>query len=1538
MKRETKLLPISEYQKRFFLEWTLAPQEILYNVSMVNRITGNLNRKALKQASEEVIKCNEIFFARYSKNGEICWRYDFSVDDFYQELTFDQKQPLELQLREILNRPFDLTKDVLVRFYLVRSENVDNEFYFIMTGHHIIADAIHAQQISIQIQNAYNQIVEGKSISLSINKTFSEAVEVEKKNLTQEYKVNAQKFWLDFIGDFPLNVDLPYRSDVEVTNFNNLVADKTGNSIFFDLNRSQTTHIKAYAKEKRTTLFIVFSALYGLVLSKYCNQGKLLLSYPINMRPKGFNEVTGCFVNNVPLKLNFTQVDTFEELLELLGEQRKEAKLYQGYSLTDIIQDQRENNDREISSFFNVGFTQTSLNTTSLKLKDLDVLPIDISWNEKIVNEIGLLYDEYSSEVIRFRFEYRTALFDNSLIQGFVNSFKKAVDDLINYSELLIKDYSLLNHDDYNQIVYHWNETNRNYPRNKTICQLFLEQVNKTPYDIAVVCNDQKLTYKELNEKSNQLARCIRKHFKEKRRDELTPDTLIPLFMDRGLEVLIGILAVLKSGGAYVPIDLGYPQKRIDYILENTQAEVILSLRKIAEDPDVKLPLKNVLCIDLMEDLYVKEDKSNLPIFCKSTDLAYVIYTSGTTGNPKGVLIEHQSLVNYVIWGSSVYVQDEKVLFPLYTSISFDLTVTSLFIPLLTGNSIIVYPENDNSLPIEDVIRDNKIQILKATPSHLKIFKESRVFGQENYVSNIKRFIVGGESFTTRLANEINDLFKGNIEIYNEYGPTEATVGCMIYKFDNKKDKNETVPIGTPIDNAKIYLLDDNLKPVPIGVVGHMYISGDCLSRGYLFKPDLTKERFIKNPYCTGKLIYKTGDVAKRLPCGDIEFIGRKDQQVKVNGYRIELEEIVQHIIGHQDIKDAVVIQNENDILCAYVTLREHDEEKKGKEEKISSVLEYSESSEQNQLSKIQDYLSIHLPHYMIPRYFTIIESIPLTKNGKVNYTLLPKISNEYDKARIEGRNHIENLMVSIWKEVLSKPEIGVTDNFFRLGGDSIKAVQIASRLFDKNILVNVKDILTYQNIDQLCKHAEIADGSTNYEQGIIEGEVELNPIQSWFFEQDFKNPNFYNQSVLLRFNKPINKDILQKSYKNLIEYHDALRMNYDPEKKVMIYSNRYLDDEFKVEEYHISKNEDNQQLYQQIKSSFDITNTLLIKPVIIKVGDSEQLFITVHHLVIDGISWRILLEDFYTIYKSLEEEKLLKLPKKTATQKEWCNSLREYSSSSEFLNQSDYWIDVESANTYSSQDLQSKKEGGLVKDLKKIVIHLNEEDTAFLLKDANIIYNTNIEILLVTSLVRAWKELNSVSEIRIEMESHGRHLDDIDISRTIGWFTSMFPVKFALEKDDIGESIKYVKEKIKKVPNHGIGHGILRYMNESIKGRQPLCDVRFNYLGQFDNELNNDLFSFLNEDTGTEIDIENYATSGIEVNAMIIQKKLIIETLYNKYEIKEEDIKDLMENFERYLHQIIEYTKKEDDIHFTPSDFDLVNLDDNDLAVLFEN
>ncbi|HEX6378603.1 MAG TPA: condensation domain-containing protein, partial [Nitrososphaeraceae archaeon] len=621
-------LPISEYQKRFFLEWSLSPDEDTYNVSVVKKLTGNLNQKALKKACEIFISCNELVHAQYSHNGDSCYHGNFSIDEFYHELTFSSHQPIELQIRELLYKPFDLTRDVLLRLYLMESDDTDSqEYYFLFVAHHILWDATSASQFFNQIENFYNELSNGNDPSVQVDETFTHAVDIERANLGHDYKENARKFWLDFIGDTPAKLDLPYRSDINHANLNSMFADKTGEFIYFDLSIFQTAGLRTYAKGKGTTLFIVLSSLYGLILSKYCNQKRFLISYPVNMRPAQFREVMGCFTNNVANKFELDDIDTLGELIKLLGVQRKTVKKYLGYSMTEIIQDQRKYCGREVNGFFNVGFGESYLNGAPLNLKDVEVLSVNSPLTTNSIFEIGLFYDRYSPDVIKFKIEYRTPLFDKRLIQELIDSFTNAIDELISKGDIFIKSYPVLYGQQYERIIYEWNQTDRDYPKEKTIQELFEDQTAKTPDNIALVYERDELSYAALNAKSNQLARYIRDQYQEKTRQELKADTLIALCMDRSLEMVVGILAVLKAGGAYVPIDPSYPPERIDYLLSDTQAALVLSQRHLVERGTTLLPADKIIYADLSEDLYREKQTDNLAAYSSGKDLAYVIYT-----------------------------------------------------------------------------------------------------------------------------------------------------------------------------------------------------------------------------------------------------------------------------------------------------------------------------------------------------------------------------------------------------------------------------------------------------------------------------------------------------------------------------------------------------------------------------------------------------------------------------------------------------------------------------------------------------------------------------------------------------------------------------------------------------------------------------------------------------------------------------------------------------------------------------------------------
>ncbi|HLP47979.1 MAG TPA: amino acid adenylation domain-containing protein, partial [Candidatus Kapabacteria bacterium] len=588
-------------------------------------------------------------------------------------------------------------------------------------------------------------------------------------------------------------------------------------------------------------------------------------------------------------------------------------------------------------------------------------------------------------------------------------------------------------------------------------------------------------------------------------------------------EMVIGILGILKAGGAYLPIDFEYPEDRINYMLKDSGAKLLVTTNDKEGEKVRRWEGEKVLLESMVYDSNHLKGRPRRGLH-HSNQLAYVIYTSGTTGRPKGVMVEHRGLVNYIWWAAKKYVNKEKLNFPFYTSISFDLTVTSIFTPLITGNTIIIYGAKDIELSIDKIIDDNKAGSIKLTPSHLKLIREKKL---DVNSSILKHLIVGGENFEVSLAHDIYDNFGGRIGIYNEYGPTEAVVGCMIYRFDPEKDNGESVLIGIPIDNIKIYVLDKYLKAVPIGVSGEIHIGADGLARGYLNREESTFEKFVENPFIPGQKMYKTGDLGRYLPDGNIEFLGRCDHQVKIRGYRIELGEIENELSRHNDIKETVVVAGENGkgnyYLCAYIVCR--------------NKLE---------LSPLREYLGKRLPDYMIPSYFVNIEKIPLTANGKINRKALPdpkKNSLEDNIECMPPQNAVEKILAEIWTKVLGRENVGINQNFFAIGGDSIKSIQIISRMSSAGYKLEMKDIFQYPLISDLAPR--IKKMKRFPDQSTVAGTIPLTPIQEKFFNESHIEPYHYNQSVMLYSKDGFKKEAIKEVFSRIQEHHDALRMTY---------------------------------------------------------------------------------------------------------------------------------------------------------------------------------------------------------------------------------------------------------------------------------------------------------------------------------------------------------------------------------------------------------
>ena len=613
--------------------------------------------------------------------------------------------------------------------------------------------------------------------------------------------------------------------------------------------------------------------------------------------------------------------------------------------------------------------------------------------------------------------DYNTELFRRESIEVLARHLQEILRAASESPDQTISQLELLSPSRRKELVVEYNNSASEYPRDKTIVQLFAEQVEKTPAHIALEFQNESITYRELDQRANQLANWLRAR-------GIKPGVPVGIYLEHSPETIVALLGVLKAGGFYVPFDIAHPRARLDFMLADTGTPLVLTQERWREKlagSDVE-----IISIDANWPAIALENATPPESEATPDDLAYVIYTSGSTGEPKGVEICNFSLINYIWWAKDQYVRDETLAFALYSSLAFDLTVTSIYTPLITGNRIVIYREDGGSSAIEKILKDNKTGVLKLTPSHLALVKI-----RDNSQSRIRRLIVGGEQFETELATAVLRSFDGNVEIINEYGPTEATVGCMIHRFDRVQDTQAFVPVGKPAANTQIYVLDDDLKPVAENVLGEMYLAGDGLARGYLKHATLTAEKFVDNPFTPGQRMYRTGDLARWLPQGIIEYAGRKDGQVKYHGHRVELHEIERALNRHPQIRDSVIViardKTGNDAMIAYYVSRQE----------LDSA-------------EVHTFLTDSIIEETIPNVFVHLRKLPLTLNGKLNLRGLPTLDEVKQRAQhtyVAPRNQIEEQLAEIWKQVFGVERVGIHDNFFELGGHSLIATQVIGRV-----------------------------------------------------------------------------------------------------------------------------------------------------------------------------------------------------------------------------------------------------------------------------------------------------------------------------------------------------------------------------------------------------------------------------------------------------------------------------------------------------------
>ncbi|MCK4258378.1 MAG: amino acid adenylation domain-containing protein [Halanaerobiales bacterium] len=1496
-----KIYSLSPMQEGMLYYYLVDQDSDLYFEQTILALDESLDLEILQESFNKLIERHEVFRTIFvfqniptPKQVVLKQRRGHVIFEDISYLTGkEQKAYLDDFKRKDKSKTFDLSKDVLLRITLLKIGA--SRCKLVWSHHHIIMDGWCTGIVIQELFQIYASLKQGKSKNLPSVQPFSSYINW----LKQQSEEMACNYWQERLSDYENTAVFP-------------TDPKKGNEFIrqeydFVVERGLVEKLDAITKEHQITMNTIFQTVWGIMLQRYNNTDDVIFGSVVsgrNIDLPGIVTMVGLFINTIPVRIKTKKNDTFITLLKRTQNDFVQSNKYSYISLAKIQAESELKNNliNHIVAFENYPLDSMKI-PVQINLDECEIF-------EQINYDLGVTV--VPGDELLVRLTYNQRIYETDLIKNLGVHFKNIMSQVVEDVDVKLSKIKVLTDAESDEVLYRFNETKGSYPADQTIHKLFEEQVEKTSENIAVTYEERQISYRVLNERANQLARTLKTN-------GVNPNSIIGIMADRSIELVIGILAILKAGGAYLPIDVEYPADRIDYILKDSNTEILLTNKDIASN----LAFTGTV-FDLQDESLYQGDTSNLEKSASYSDLVYIIYTSGTTGKPKGVMVEHRGLVNYIWWAAQVYTKGERANFPLYTSISFDLTVTSIFTPMITGNTIVVYEAKQNQFLIQQVIRDNKVDVVKLTPSHFKLLRYENLKD-----SHVKRFILGGENLETNLAKDIYDNFAGKIEILNEYGPTETVVGCMIYKYDPMINTGKSVPLGVPGANVQIYLLDKNLHPVPTGVCGELYIGGEGVARGYLNKPELTKEKFVENPFHFGERLYRTGDLAKRLPDGNIEFVGRIDKQVKIRGFRIELKEINNKLVEHPDIKEAVVISRKDEdgvsYICAYI-ITEH-----------SPVV-----------AELRTFLATDLPDYMIPAYFVQLEEMPLNRNGKIDEKELPEPHGEINTGieYVAPRNNIEEKLVGVWQQVLKVEKVGINDDFFALGGDSIKGIQISSRLQKYNLRFDLKNLMDYPTIAVLSYHVQTVKNIA--EQGIVQGPVMLTPIQKRFIEEDVSLINHFNQSMML-FNKDgFDEQLVKRTFEKLIEHHDALRMVLIKTETEIRQINSGLEGNLlELQVYDFSDddkyNEKIKEKSLQLNGSINLNAGPLVKLGLFKTDHGTYLLIIIHHLVVDGISWRILLEDFAGVYLQLAANENATLPAKTTSFKEWSEKLNDFANSDKFLKEKEYWKKFDSLEIpVIPTDYDSKE--NKISDTEMVSSQLSKSDSEHLLKNVNKVYSTEINDILLASLALTVSEWGKVEHVLINLESHGREeiMPEIDLTRTVGWFTSVYPVIFKIEKDaDIAAAIKNTKEKLRSVQNKGIGYGILRYLtapekNQDLKFRlEP--EICFNYLGQFDKDEDAGLYQLVDMFSDGEVHPEFKRPHILNITGIMVDGILEIVIDYSKKQYDRNTIIEFAEKYKANLIGSINHCINKDETEMTLSDYTEKNLTEVDVDQFFD-
>lgn len=1545
---QTGALPLSYAQQRQWVLAQLEPDSPFYNIAAAVQITGALDLAILEQSFDQILCRHDLLRSGFQTvDGQPLQQIQSLslniplIDISGLPSSVQTEQVQQLADREA-KQPFQLDQPPLLRLKLLHLDK--SESVLLLTLHHILADGWSIGILLQELTAIYPALQQGQADPLPPLPIQYADFAAWQRSQDQTQQLNYWKTQLQDLAVLELPTDLPRPA----------VRSLRGATYRFSFSPALTQALQQLSRQMDCTLFMTLLAGFKILLHRYSNTDDIVVGTVIANRSQAELEgLIGFFVNMLALRSNLANNPTVETLLHQVRETALAAYAHQDLpfeQLVDLLQPQRSLSHMPLQAMF-------VLQNAPMPAAEV----AGITWTPLISDSGTAKFDltlsmQEDKGALTGALEYSLDLYKTATIERMVRHFQTLLEDMVKNTEQQISDLCLLSPDRQQEIL----ELNPRSQRLLTcsIGQMLEAQVKLTPDAIALVYQIEQRgqidqwSYFELNASTNQLAHYLQSL-------GVQAGESVGLYFERSPDLIVSMLAILKIGAVYIPLDPDYPSERLAFMLADAQVKRLLTCSKLLKLlPDSS---RDILSICLDQDWqYIAGCSSQNPSSqnpaVTSEHLAYIMYTSGSTGKPKGVCIPHRGILRLVQQPNYVDLAGETIL--QAAPIAFDASTFEIWGALLNGARLVLLPASQPDLEqLGQTIAQHQISTLWLTAGLFQVMVEEQVAS----FRPLRQLLAGGDLLSI---DHVQRLVQAHphIRLINGYGPTENTTFTCCHTVSGSDFSSDfssvSLPIGTPISGTDLYILDRYLQPVDIGIPGDIYTAGAGLAHGYLNQPALTAEKFIPNPFAPASRLYQTGDRGRYRQDGSVEYLGRLDQQVKIRGFRVEPDEIAAVLMQHPQVQTAIVVPHSefgSKRLIAYILL-------------VAEVLKHTVDA-----ANLRAFLQAKLPDYMIPAAFVELDALPLTPNGKIDRRALPTPVFSSFNAAIPVTS-TETALHQIWTSVLGR-KIGIHDNFFEQGGDSILAIQIVSRANQAGFNITPKQVFQQQTIAELAAaiDRDLARDVTDSpspavlaEQGLITGEVPLTPIQHWFFEQILPQPHHYNQAVLLQVKSSLHPAWLEQAVLALLEHHDILRSRYratetgwqqqiEPQAALLPIwidlSNLAVLQPLAAVEQQVEQQIE--QAAAQLQGSLDLS-ARLVQVAGFKLGQAgfDRLIFIVHHLVIDSVSWRILLEDLQTAYQHLAQGQPVQLPPKTTAFKQWAERLQAHADSQAVQQAAASWLAGADASASATLPADFPDGQNTVATCEQIRVTLSAQQTQMLLSQVPKVYSARIQELLLTALAQSITAWTGEQSLLIDLESYGRDQpwDDIDLSRTVGWFTTISPVLLTVKGKDfesLQDSLRQIQRQLQAAAQFDLEYGIFRQLS-SASAKLPRPAVSFNYLGQFKAEADS-ILEVMPQPVHAAQSLMQPRAYRLEVNGAVSGGQLHFDWSYSREQYRSATVRQLADRFRAVLLDLVEHcqTFEIDEIDeigeidetdppngYHSSDLALVDLDPSQMAL----